>query len=127
MANLLRMPLTPGTYEFGKAFEHWIIVEALRFNDYLKLDFRFSYLRTKDGAEIDLIVERPGEKDLLVEIKSSKQIRETHTTSLKHFSADWPVPSEARVWSMEKREKRFGKVLVLPWAVGLREAGLTGK
>jgi len=124
MSNLLRIPLIPGTYEFGKAFEHWVIIESLRLNDYLKLDYRFSYLRTKDGAEIDLIMERPGEKDLLVEIKSAKHIRETQATSLRRLLVDWPVPAEARIWSLEKWEKKWGNVLVLPWELGLREAGL---
>lgn len=121
MARMLRVPLVPGTYDFGKAFEHLVILEAFRLNDYLKRDYRFSYVRTKDGAEIDLIIERPGEKDLLVEIKSTKQVRETNATSLERFLATWPVPAEARVWSLDEREKNFGNIVALPWTAGLNE------
>ena len=71
----LRMELVPQTFAYGKAFEHWVILEAMKMNEYRRLDYQFMYLKTKDDAEIDLIIERPGEKTLLVEIKSSVQVQ----------------------------------------------------
>lgn len=41
---------------------------------YLKPDWRLSYLRTKDDAEIDLIIERPGMKRAAIEIKSTSRM-----------------------------------------------------
>ena len=41
---------------------NFIFLECIRLNDYLRKDFKFSYLRTKDDLEIDLIVERPGKE-----------------------------------------------------------------
>jgi hypothetical protein len=46
----------------------FVLAECFRLNEYLKLNLKFSYLHTKDDVEIDLIVERPGNPDLLVEI-----------------------------------------------------------
>lgn len=40
------------------------------FGDLLFPEYRFSYLKTKDDIEIDLIVDRPGEKTVYIEIKS---------------------------------------------------------
>ena len=65
LERTLRQAIVPGTFAFGRAFEHFVIAEMVRLNDTLKLDCRFSHLRTKDGVEIDLIVERPGEPPAL--------------------------------------------------------------
>ena len=50
----LTVELKPGTYAYGRAFEHFIVVEAMRLSAYRQNDFRFSHLRTKDDAEIGL-------------------------------------------------------------------------
>ncbi|MGK5088697.1 AAA family ATPase [Bdellovibrionota bacterium FG-2] len=120
----LRSELVPQTYAYGKAFEHWVILEAFRLNEYLRLDYDFSYLRTKDDAEIDLIIDRPGEKPLLVEIKSSTNVDAKDATILERFAAAWKAPVECHVWSLDPNERKSGKTLFLPWKKGLQEAGL---
>lgn len=55
----LSVPLSPSTSEYGEAFESWFVNECFRLNSYREPDFQFSYLRTKDDVEIDLIIERP--------------------------------------------------------------------
>jgi uncharacterized protein len=119
----LTIELKPGTYAYGKAFEHLVIAEAIRLNEYRQKDFRFSYLRTKDDAEIDLVVERPGASTALVEIKSTQRVDDRDTRSLERFSADIPK-SEAFILSTDPKAKRIGKVKAFPWQQGLRELGL---
>jgi hypothetical protein len=63
---MLSVPLLPQASVFGQAFERWVILEVYRLNEYLRKDYVLSFLRTKDDAEIDLIIERPGQKTLLV-------------------------------------------------------------
>ena len=121
----LNVPLASGTYEFGAAFEHWVILEAWRLNDYLKRDYRFSYLRTKDDAEIDLVVERPGKTPVLLEIKSAEAVTERHTRGLERFARDFPK-SPAYCLSRDPRDKKIGAVWALPWSKGLAEIGLAG-
>jgi uncharacterized protein len=119
----LTVDLKPGTYAYGKAFEHFVIAEAIRLNEYKQKDFHFSYLRTKDDAEIDLIVDRPGAPVALVEIKSSPRIDERDTRSLERFAADMPR-SEAFILSTDPVAKRIGKVQAFTWQQGLAELGL---
>ena len=64
-----------GTTEYGKAFEHFWIVEIVRRNAYKQRDYMFSYFATHD-IEIDLVVERPGRPFQFVEIKSAERIRD---------------------------------------------------
>jgi predicted AAA+ superfamily ATPase len=119
----LTVELKPGTYAYGKAFEHFVIIEALRLSAYRQNDFRFSYLRTKDGAEIDLIVERPGAPVALLEIKSSERIDERDTKSLERLAADIP-DAEAFCLSRDPVSRRIGSVTALPWQQGLTELGV---
>lgn len=120
----LRVELLPQTSAYSKAFEHWVILEAFRLNEYKRLDFQMMYLRTKDDAEVDLVIERPGEKSLLVEIKSSTHVKEEDASHLRRFLKDWGEPVEAYIWSRDPLEKKFGDVTALPWEKGLRAAGL---
>jgi len=119
----LTIDLKPGTYAYGKAFEHYIVIEALRLSAYRQNDFRFSYLRTKDDAEIDLIVERPGASTALLEIKSADRVDERDTRSLVRLAADIPG-AEAFCLSRDPVARRIGSVIALPWQEGLKELGL---
>jgi hypothetical protein len=80
-------------------------------------------LRTKDDAEIDLIVERPGMPAALVEIKSSDRVDERGTRSLERFAADMPK-AESFLLSRDPVPKRIGRVRALPWQQGLTEIGI---
>jgi predicted AAA+ superfamily ATPase len=123
LSRTLNVPLHPGTYAYGRAFEHFVIIEALRRNDYLKTDFRFSYLRTKDGAEVDLVIERPGQSTVLVEIKSSTRVDTSDLRHLTAFAQDMPE-SAAVCLSRESVPRLANGIRILPWEQGLEEIGL---
>lgn len=116
----LDIPLKPGTSAYGEAFEHFIILEILRLASYYKKDFELSYLLTKDGAEIDLIVDRPGEPTALVEIKSKDKVDDRDTRALEHFSGDFKK-ANLFLLSRDLRAKRIGKCQCLPWQHGIKE------
>lgn len=116
--------LVPHTYGYGKIFEHFVILEMLRLNDYFEKDFRFYYLRTKDHAEIDLIIERPGQATALVEIKSATQIDERHVRTLNHFQKSFKN-AQSYCLSQDKLAHKIGEVEVLHWQEGLKELGFT--
>ena len=71
LARMLSVEPKAGTNYFGDLFEQLVINEFVRLNSYEKRDYRFSYLQSASGVEIDLIVERPGRPLALVEIKST--------------------------------------------------------
>jgi predicted AAA+ superfamily ATPase len=123
LARTLTQALLPQTYAFGNAFEHFVINEILRLNAYGNRDYAFSYLRTKDDAEIDLIVERPGLPTALIEIKSSAQIREHDVAPLARLHQDFRN-AEAFCLSCDPIAKRIGAVHALPWEEGIRDLGL---
>jgi predicted AAA+ superfamily ATPase len=63
--------LTPGTREYGRAFEHFILQECWAYSHYSKIDFPITYWRTASGAEVDLIL---GDADAAIEVKSSESV-----------------------------------------------------
>jgi len=123
LSNMLSVPLKSGTYDFGRAFEHFIVIEAHRLNEYARKSFRFHHLRSKDGAEIDLVIERPGRPVAFVEIKSTDDVKPRHLRTLQRFATEFRSV-EAFCWSREQQPRQVGAVRVLPWRQGLSEIGL---
>lgn len=114
------LPLVPGTSQFGDAFEHFIILQAIQLSSYYHRDYRFSYLKTKDDAEIDLIVERPGLPLLFIEIKSSENVQSEHLITLKRMAQDFDG-CEAICLSRDPYAKQLDGITVFPWMDGLRK------
>lgn len=121
--NTLRVELRPQTYAFGQMFEHFLINEIYRLQAYGKKDYQLFYLRTKDGVEIDLILERPGLERALIEIKSAERVTEDDLGGLQALAKDISR-SKAFCLSLDPTIKKIGQVLCLPWQRGLDEIGL---
>lgn len=120
--NTLSLPPTSGQ-AIGPLFEHFLICELHRLNDYKRKDYRFSYLATQGGLEVDLVIERPGENDLLVEIKSGEQVNEQQLKHLKILTEENDRFS-AVCLCREKQARKVGSVLILPWQEGIEYLGL---
>jgi predicted AAA+ superfamily ATPase len=118
LQRTLTLPLLPQTTLYGDAFEHAVILEARRLHAYRPRDFRFAYLRTRDGVEIDLVVERPGASLLALEIKSSAQVTPEMVAPLSRLVADLGL-EHGYCLSRDPVPRRLGNVQVLPWRDGL--------
>lgn len=57
----------------GALFETLVVGELVRLRDHRVLDLKLSYWRTRDGEEIDFIVEGPNQKTLVIESKYASQ------------------------------------------------------
>ncbi|MEN9722770.1 MAG: hypothetical protein RJB38_756 [Pseudomonadota bacterium] len=113
--------LIPSTSLFGELFEQWFIMECHRLRDYCETRDHFSYLRTKDDAEIDLIIERPGQSPILIEIKSSTSVGDHDLRHIRALSRSLKH-SRAIVVSRESRaRKAAGGIEILPFSQALRE------
>lgn len=115
----LTVQLLPQSYAWGDAFEHWVILEFIKRAQYARLDWSFSYLRTKEDVEIDLIVQRPGLRELFVEIKSTHQIRASHAKALETLGEDTNPKAEKILLSCDPLRRTFGKTQAMHWQEGL--------
>jgi predicted AAA+ superfamily ATPase len=118
--------LVPATYEYGNVFEHFIILEIKKLADYKKPDWTFSYLITKDGIEIDLIIERPGLSTIAIEIKSTTNIEKLSQPSLKSFEklANDINNCEIYLLSQDPIKQKKGTISCLPWQDAISKFGL---
>lgn len=123
LSRVSAIPLIPETYAYGRTFEHFLIAEIYRLQRYLNLEWQLSYLRTKDDAEIDLIIERPGMPRALLEIKSGTRITADDVSTLAKFLPDFRN-SEAFCLSNDPTPQKINGVWALPWQQGLVEIGL---
>jgi predicted AAA+ superfamily ATPase len=114
----LSLPLQERTSAYGEAFEHFVILQCKQLARYFYRDYRFSYLQTKDGAEIDLVVERPGQPVLFIEIKSNDYVQNTDLTNLRALAKDFGT-CEAVCFSRDPYRKQLSDITIFPWDEGV--------
>lgn len=101
-----------GSPEFGKAFEHYILMELKAYEAYRRPDWPITFWRTSTGREVDFIL---GDKELAVEIKGTARVHEGDLGGLQALLADGPVKKSCVV-CLEKQARWLGKdIEVLPW------------
>ena len=120
LTRLIEIPLAESTSAFGDVFEHFIINQCIQLASYCHRNYRFSYLATKDDAEIDLVVERPGQKILFIEIKSATTVENRHLSTLRTLSRDFG-DCEVICLSREQYVKKIDEIMIYPWAAGIKK------
>ena len=118
MGQLLNVPPTPGSSYYGELFEQLVVAEIHARSSYEALDWQLSYLMTASGVEINLVVKRPGRPLALIEIKSTREVREEHAAGLRSFLPDFP-DADFFLFSQDPRPQRMGRIQALPWEMGL--------
>ena len=120
----LDVPLNAGTYEYGKAFEHFVITQIVHLSRYRYPDWRLSYLQTGAGVEIDLVIERPGLPAALIEIKSSGRVDERDVRNLARFTGDFVDPLALCI-SRDPARMQMDGVLCTHWREALEALRLS--
>lgn len=120
LAGLLDVPPRPGTSQYGDLSEAFVITQIRTALEYSQTQYQLSYLRTKDGAEIDLIIERGARPRILLEIKSSTHIRPEELSTFKKFAADMKGAVAMCLYNGEI-EMQVDTIRCLPWRLGIKE------
>ena len=100
-----------GTPEFGKSFEHYILMELKARKAYANPDMDISYWRTASGYEVDFIL---GNMETVIEVKSGK----VHDGDLRHIRAlreDYTVKNSIAVCLESIPRKTHDGIEILPW------------
>lgn len=106
------------TANFGELFETFIVLECHRLNHYFEKDYQFFFLRTKDDVEIDLIVKRPGKTLVLIEIKSSTDVKPEHLRKFDRLASDFPKAEKLCI-SRDLTPQTINGVRAMPWREAL--------
>jgi uncharacterized protein len=101
-----------GSSEFGKSFEHYILMELRAYQAYRNQEIPIAYWRTSTGREVDFIL---GNKELAIEVKGSSRVHEGNLGSLKALLEDGPV-KKCIVVCLEKEPRQIHpSIEILPW------------
>ena len=87
---------------------------------YFEPEYRFSYIRTANDVEVDLVIERPGIAPLFIEIKSTDEIERTDLSGFIRISKDFGdcVPI---CLSRDRFCKKLENVTAYFWQDGIKE------
>lgn len=96
---------------FGRAFEHWILMELWAHRRYTEKDYEIRFWRTKAGLEVDFIL---GDGQVAVETKGASRIHTTDLRPLLAFCEDHS-PKKAIVVCNEPEPRLVGQIEILPW------------
>jgi len=100
---------------FGKAFEHFILMQMVAHSSYSELEYEINFWRTKSGMEVDFIL---GKGETAVEIKGSSRVDNRDLKSLSAFIEEYS-PRKGFVVCNEKAKRVHGNVIVIPWRMFL--------
>ncbi len=103
--------------EFGKALEHFVLMEMLAYRSYSGKDFEINFWRTKTGMEIDFIL---AEGEIAIEIKGASRIDLRDFRTLSVFSEKYS-PKRIIIVCNEKEKRVHEKIEVVPWSVFLKD------
>jgi predicted AAA+ superfamily ATPase len=104
-----------GTPEFGKSFEHFILMELLAYRAYRSPDLEVRFWRTSNQQEVDFII---NDKEMALEIKASARTDLADCRHLTTLREDGPIKHRILI-SFDEVPKtytdNFGDIRVLPW------------
>ena len=101
---------------FGKAFEHFILLELIGYRSYREKDFDIEFWRTKSGLEVDFIL---GNGKMAIEVKGTSQINLKDLRPIRLFRDEFQ-PQEAIVVCNEPAERIVDNIRIVPYRVFLK-------
>ena len=96
---------------FGRALEHFLLMEIQAHRSYRALDHGIHFWRTKSGLEVDFVL---GDGEVAVEVKGTSRVDPSDLRSLRAFTAD-NRPRHAILVCNERVPRRIEGIDVLPW------------
>jgi predicted AAA+ superfamily ATPase len=124
LTKKLSVGLEKRTSDYGRAFEHFLILELMRLASYQKLDYDFSFYHSAAHAEVDLIIVTPRGKTYAIEIKATDTPHEATLGGLKSFAEVCPK-AELLCACLAQRKRVVEEIRILPWRDVFAAVGIT--
>jgi predicted AAA+ superfamily ATPase len=96
---------------FGKALEHFMLMEILAHRTYKEIDYEVNFWRAKSGLEVDFVL---GRGEVALEVKGASRIDTPDLRSLKTFIQEYR-PRKAFVVCNERSPRVHEGIHILPW------------
>jgi predicted AAA+ superfamily ATPase len=96
---------------FGRALEHFVLMEIQAHRSYRELGYEVHFWRTKSGLEVDFVL---GDGEVAVEVKGTSRVDSSDLRSLRAFVEDHH-PRHAIVVCNERAARLVEGIEILPW------------
>jgi predicted AAA+ superfamily ATPase len=96
---------------FGRAFEHFILMELWAHRAYTEKDYEVRFWRTKSGYEVDFVL---GDGEVAVEVKGTSRVDASDLKAVKAFVAE-RSPRKCIVVCNEDHPRQHDQITLLPW------------
>ena len=103
--------------EFGKALEHFMLMEIIAYRAYNARDFDINFWRTKSGLEVDFVL---GRGDIAIEVKGSSRVGKKEIKGIRAF-AEEHAPKRSIIVCNEREKRLQGSIEIWPWNNFLHE------
>ncbi len=106
-----RRIVEPRGESFGRALEHFVVMEILAHRSYRELGYGIHFWRTKTGLEVDFVL---GDGEVAIEVKGTSRVDSSDLRSLRAFVED-NRPRRALVVCNEASPRIVDGIELLPW------------
>jgi len=103
--------------QFGRAFEHFILMELNAHRSYRELDYPINFWRTKSGIGVDFVL---AGGETAIEVKGKQKVDKTDLRGLFAFIEEY-APKKAIVVCNEREERIYKGIRIMPWKIFLQE------
>lgn len=110
-----RGEILDGSELFGKAFEHFILLEVRAFLSYARKNIKMLYWRSTSRFEVDLILD----DKWAIEIKSSKSIYDKHLKGIRALKEEGNIENFAVISCDQNERTTRDNIVIFPWKVFL--------
>ena len=108
-----------GGAEFGRAFEHFLLLEIIAARGYREMEYPIEFWRTKSGLEVDFVLDRGA-----VAVEAKARVRSGDLRPIRAFVEEF-APRRAIVVTAEADRRRVHGIDIMPYHefLGLLHAG----
>ena len=100
--------------DFGRALEHFVLMELLAYRSYRELDFPVRFWRTKSGLECDFVLGREGET--AIEVKGAANTQPADLKGLRAYISEHRPRHAILVCNCDAPKRTEDGLWILPWA-----------
>ena len=104
--------------EFGRAFEHFILMELWAYRSYSEEDFPIQFWRTKEGDEVDFVL---SEGRIAIEVKGTEHVKPADTRGIRTFMNEFKPKKALLVCQESVPRTTSSGIDILPWAIFIKK------
>ena len=112
-----RGEILAGSELFGKAFEHFILLEVRAFLSYARKSAKMCYWRSTSRFEVDLILDNRW----ALEIKSTTSVQDKHLKGIRALKEEGNIENFAVVSCDPYERKKQDNIIIYPWKLFLEK------